>query len=140
MTSITKGFVAGFVATIILSAIMIAKAALGLLPAFNAIAMLAGIVGGPMIVGWIGHFIIGALLWGGLFGLLYGAIPGGSGVVRGLVFSVGAWLAMMILFMPLAGAGFFGLGIGVPVIVATLVLHLIWGAVLGTTYVRLIRR
>jgi hypothetical protein len=38
---------------------------------------------------------------------------------------------MMIVMMPMAGAGLFGLKIGVMAPAATLVLHWIYGAVLG---------
>ena len=137
MGSIGKGLAAGLVATIVLSIIMVIKAQAGLLPAFNAIQMIAGILGAPLIAGWIGHFAIGVVLWGVLFALLYPMLPGGNGMGKGLVFGVLAWLAMMIIFMPVAGAGFFGLAIGLPVVVATLVLHLIYGAVLGATYAAL---
>jgi len=46
----------------------------------------------------------------------------------------------MITFMPLAGHGLFGLALGVQAVVATLVLHLIYGATLGIGYDRFDRR
>lgn len=140
MGQIGKGIVAGFIATVVLSIIMVIKAFMHVLPAFNAIEMIHGITGGPLIMGWVGHFVIGALIWGTLFALLYGALPGSNAFVKGLTFSVLAWLAMMIIFMPVAGAGFFGLVIGWPVVLVTLLLHLIWGAVLGLSYARLTTR
>jgi len=36
--------------------------------------------------------------------------------------------------MPVMGAGIFAAGLGLPVVVATLVLHLIFGAVLGFSF------
>jgi len=51
-----------------------------------------------------------------------------------IIFSIGAWILMMIGPLPMVGAGFFGLKMGMMAPVATLVLHLIWGAVLGWTY------
>ncbi|MEX0627252.1 MAG: hypothetical protein WD230_01325 [Cucumibacter sp.] len=41
---------------------------------------------------------------------------------------------MMILPLPMAGAGFFGLNLGIGAPIATLVLHIIFGIVLGGTY------
>lgn len=140
MGQIGKAIIAGFIATVVLSIIMVIKAVLGFMPGFNAIELIHGITGGPLVLGWVGHFVIGALLWGTFFALLYGALPGANPLTKALVFSVMAWLAMMLIFMPVAGAGFFGLAIGLPVIVATLVLHLIWGAVLGLSYARLTTR
>lgn len=134
MANLGKGILAGLIATVVLSIVMIIKTFMHLLPAFNAIEMIHSIVGGLLVDGWIGHFVIGVLVWGLLFSLLYDRLPGSSGVSKGLVFAIGAWLAMMIVFMPAAGAGFFGLAIGAPVVLATLVLHLIYGAVLGGSY------
>jgi hypothetical protein len=39
----------------------------------------------------------------------------------------------MALFMPLAGHGFFAIEAGLTIILLTLLLHLIYGAVVGTT-------
>jgi hypothetical protein len=41
---------------------------------------------------------------------------------------------MMITMMPMAGAGLFGLGLGGMTPVVTLVLHIVYGLVLGETY------
>ena len=50
------------------------------------------------------------------------------------MFGIGAWLLMMIAVMPMAGAGPFGLKFGPMAPVMTLVLHAIFGAVLGGVY------
>lgn len=131
---------AGFVATVVLSAIMIMKSIMGLMPDVNAIAMLTAMANNMLgtpptpLVGWLIHLLIGTVLWGLLFGALYGRLPGDKPWVKGIVFSIGAWLIMMIVLMPMAGAGLFGLGIGIHAPIATLVLHLIYGAVLGAVF------
>jgi hypothetical protein len=43
---------------------------------------------------------------------------------------------MMVVLMPMAGAGLFGMNMGVMAPMMTLVLHLIFGAVLGWVYGR----
>jgi hypothetical protein len=140
MNPYSRGLLAGLIATVALSALMILKMVLGLLPQFNAVAMLAGIGHGYLglpatpAVGWIGHLVLGTVVWGLLFAGLDTVLPGPTMVVKGLVFGLLAWLAMMVIFMPLAGAGLFALDLGLPVTVATLVLHLIYGAVLGGVY------
>lgn len=45
---------------------------------------------------------------------------------------------MMIMLMPMAGAGLFGMKMGLMAPMMTLVLHLIFGTVLGWCYGRLI--
>lgn len=134
MNNLTQGLIAGFVATVVLSALMLVKSMMGLMPELNVIAMLARMMNMGAAAGWVAHFAIGTILWGGLFAYLEPRIPGGSDWLKGTLFGIGAWLLMMILVMPMAGAGFFGANLGAMAAVMTLVLHLIFGAVLGATY------
>ncbi len=60
--------------------------------------------------------------------LLVPYLPGGSYMLKGMTFGVAAWLLMMV--MPMANVGLFGMM--APVM--TLMLHLIFGAVLGAAY------
>lgn len=140
MTMYPRAIVSGFVATVALSLVMLFKSAMDLMPALNVIHMLAALGHGLLslpaspAVGWLLHFIIGAVLWGIAFALLYPTLPGQRPVAKGMAFSVLAWVLMMLIVMPLAGAGLFGLHMGIMAPVMTLVLHLIWGAVLGATF------
>lgn len=132
-----QGLIAGAIATAVLSALMLIKGAMGLLPQFNVIAMLAGTLGGGPVVGWIAHIAIGVVLYGLVIANLSHALPGGSSTVKGIVLGVIGWLVMMVVAMPVMGGGFFAGNLGIPVVVATLVLHLIFGAVLGFSFGRL---
>ena len=111
-----------------------------LMPAVDAIGMLASLgnqyAGLPASrgVGWLLHFLVGIVLWGLLFVALNSAMPGGSQTVKGIVFSIAAWLLMMIIPMPMAGAGLFAVNLGIGAPIATLILHIIFGAVLGAVY------
>lgn len=142
-TNVSKGILAGFIATIVLSVLMVLKSVMGMMPQVNAIKMLTGMGHGMMgmpatpVVGWVIHFIIGTIVWGILFALLIKAIPGGSATVKGLVFGTAAWVLMMVIPMPMAGAGLFGLKLGIGAPIATLILHLVYGAVLGAVYGKL---
>ncbi|WP_138936231.1 DUF6789 family protein [Roseovarius arcticus] len=134
MTNLKNGFVAGFAATAVLSVLMVIKGMMGVMPELDVAAMIATMMGASIVVGWIVHFMIGTLAWGGGFAVLYDMIPGTSAVMKGIVFGIAAWLGMMIVVMPMAGAGFFGMNFGVMAPVMTLVLHIIFGAVLGKVY------
>ncbi|MBU6445667.1 MAG: hypothetical protein KGR48_17330 [Alphaproteobacteria bacterium] len=135
MARLSKGIFAGFIATIVLSLLMIMKAMMGMMPNLNVIAMLTHMSGASSpLVGWVMHFMIGSVVWGGLFALLYDRIPGGSALMKGIVFGVGAWLLMMVMVMPMAGAGLFGMNFGMAAPVMTLMLHIIFGMVLGLVY------
>ena len=134
MTNLKNGFLAGFIATAVLSAMMVIKGMMGVMPALDVAAMIGMMMGASVAVGWIIHFMIGTIAWGGGFALFYDMIPGGSAVGKGIAFGVAAWLGMMIMIMPMAGAGFFGLKMGMMAPVMTLVLHIIFGTVLGYVY------
>lgn len=135
----SKGIAAGFAATIVLSALIVMKARMGLMPQLDPVQMLGDMIGnGSRPAGWVMHFMIGTVAWGLLFTLLFGAVTDGLWW-RGIVFAIGAWLLMMIAVMPMAGAGFFGLGLGILAPVLTLMLHVIYGFVLGVTYGAMLR-
>lgn len=137
-----QGLVSGFVATTVLSMLMVMKGMMGVMPNMNPIAdivhvldMFTGMTFG-MSMGWIGHFFIGTVIWGILFTLVQDKIQG-SGIKKGLFFGAIAWLAMMLIFMPLAGQGLFGMREGVMAMMATFILHMVYGAVLGGVFAKL---
>lgn len=135
LQNVPKGLVAGFIATLVLSALMVAKSMMGLMPELNVIEMLTQTMGASsQLAGWAVHFVIGSVVWGGLFALLAARIPGESFWLKGILFGVAAWLLMMILVMPMAGAGLFGLSLGIAAPIMTLMLHVVFGAVLGGVY------
>jgi len=137
MAKISKGIIAGLVATVVLSMIMVAKAMMGLMPELNVIAMLSSMMHTVPAIGWAMHFVIGAVAWGVGFAAFYNILPGGSSLTKGVMFGVIAWLMMMLLVMPMAGAGMFGLNMGMMAPVTTLMLHAIFGAVLGGVFGKL---
>lgn len=134
MDNVLKGMISGFAATVALSVIMVMKSALGLAPELNIIAMLSGMLGVGPLLGWITHFLIGVVLWGLLFATLEPRLPSDRHWLNGVMFGVGAWLLMMTVFMPLIGTGFFGMQLGITVPIMTFLLHVIYGAVLGSVY------
>ena len=50
------------------------------------------------------------------------------------MFGVIAWFLMMIIFMPVIGAGLFGLRLGIVEPVGMLGLHLVYGLAIGVTF------
>ena len=141
-SKIWNGVIAGFFATIALSALMIGKQLMGIMPQLNPITMMSKMMGATTpLIGWMDHFLIGTIFWGVLFSLLQSKLPGPYWL-RGAIFATGAWLISMVMVMPMAGGGLFGiaLGLGVMASVAALILHWIYGAVLGGVYGALITR
>src|SRR6516162_6738927 len=131
---IGRGIAAGFVATVVLSAMMLVKHSMGLMPELDPIAMITA-NGGRKFAGsrldcafCHRKHLLGYRLRGRQ------SLPAGPFWLRGMIFAAGAWLLMMIVMMPMAGAGLFGTGLGMMTPVATLMLHIVFGVVLGGVY------
>ena len=143
-SAIIKGMIAGFVATVALSALMVIKKMMGVMPELDPVGMISTMAAQKMqtepniVIGWVMHFIIGSIMWGGAFAVLNNFLPSNNQVTKGIIFGIGAWLIMMVIPMPMSGAGLFGMNLGMMAPVMTLVLHIIFGVVLGATYSKLI--
>jgi hypothetical protein len=123
---IGNGIVAGFIATLALSVL------------HEPVALVTEAVGvHAPVAGWLFHFFVGTLLWGGAFGFLHDFLPGPSWM-RGTIFAAGAALIVLMVFAPLTGAGFLCLEFGwfAPVVIA--LFHLAYGGMLGAIYGKLI--
>ena len=139
MERIGKGLLAGLAATVVLSALMVMKSMMGVMPMLDLPKMLASMMGSPgnLVLGWAAHFMIGVIGYGVVIALLDEPLPGDSSTAHGMLLGFFGWLIMMVALMPMAGAGFFGMSMGIMAPVMTLVLHLIFGAVLGWTHGKL---
>jgi hypothetical protein len=133
VTYIYKGVAAGLMGALVLSAYLLLNVETGWMPALDFISLMGGLTGTGVAGGWIIHFIVGGLL-GAMFAWLDPDLPGDSLRQRGMVLASVAWLLMMFFLMPYAGYGVFGLKEGVLLPVGALVLHLIFGIIMGGTY------
>ena len=123
---IGNGIVAGFIATLMLSAL------------HEPVALVTESVGvRAPVSGFLFHFFVGTLLWGSAFGFMHDYLAGPSWL-RGVVFASAAALVVMFAIAPLTGAGFLCLKLGwfAPVVIA--LFHLAYGAILGGIYGKLI--
>jgi hypothetical protein len=134
MSNSLRGMLAGLVATLVLSAVMLLKSSMGLWPELNLVRLLTNLGSIQTVAAWMDHFIVGVVVWGLMFGAFDALWESRAYWLKGLLFGVFAWLLMMILFMPLTKTGFFGVKIGPAAIYVTLGYHLIYGLVLGLTY------
>lgn len=137
MRTVFEGMLAGFIATAVLSGLMVMKGLMGVMPELDIARMLGGMMGQGPAAGWVAHFAIGTVAWGGLFAVLFSLIPGGAPWIKGAVFGLAAWLLMMVMVMPMAGQGLFGMKLGPMAPMMTAVLHVVFGVVLGFVYARL---
>lgn len=122
MDKLGRGIIAGFLATIVLSAVL------------DPVAMLVRSFGllSPSL-GWLLHFLIGTLVWGAGFALVHDALRGPSWF-RGVVFGAGAWLAVIVTVTLMRGVGIFVADLGISTPAAMLGVHVVFGAILGVIY------
>jgi len=136
MSNPTRGALAGFVASLVLGGIFLLNSSFEVMPQIDIVRLLLNWGGANLGPGsaWADHFIVGTLVWGLGFGAVESFASRPAPWLKGMIFGVLAWLLMMIAFMPLVGAGFFGVKAGPSAAAGLLVLHLVFGAVLGATY------
>lgn len=144
---LTNSLLSGFVATIAMTAVTIAA---------YGIAKVIGDPSGGTIARWFGGLADNALtdstnnavalaialnlLVGLAWSLAYGADGmrrlTGPGWRRGMIFALVPWLLSITVFFPVMDAGFLGrsLHAGPLPVIGNLILHLVYGAVLGGLY------
>lgn len=131
---VKRGFLYGLLATLGMTALMLVGVGTGLSPMPSPIPIalahwVLGDVPGPALMasGMLAHFLYGGVAGAVLFVLL----PGRVTLLWGLGFGVLLWIGMQLVFLPLLGWGVFGSAITPGIAVATGVLHLVYGAILG---------
>jgi hypothetical protein len=123
---IGNGIVAGFIATLMLSAL------------HEPVTLVTESVGvRTPVAGLLFHFFVGTLLWGGAFGFVHDYLFGPSWL-RGVVLASAAALIVMFGIAPLTGSGFLCLKLGLFAPVVVVLFHLAYGAILGGVYGKLI--
>jgi len=123
---IGNGIVAGFIATLMLSAL------------HEPVTLVTESVGvRAPVAGLLFHFFVGTLLWGSVFGFVHDYLFGPSWL-RGAVFASTAALIVMFGIAPLSGSGFLCLKLGLFAPVVVVLFHLAYGAILGGIYGKLI--
>jgi len=136
MANIKSGFISGFLASYIAASMMLMNNALHSIPEVHVARTLAGILGFPdqALIGWIVLLVSGIFVIGGLFAIYAQRLPLRSYLAKGLACGMVSWLLMMVVFMPLGGAGLFGLDRSAVVPLVTLLLNLIYWVVLSLSY------
>lgn len=123
----------GAVATAIMSAVMLAATGVGISPMPKPIpaALVShtlGLAPNPLLVvlAVLAHFAYGAAAGAVLAGLVRKVT-----VWHGIAYGVALWALMDLAWLPYLGWGLFGSAITPKIAVATLVLHLVYGIMLG---------
>lgn len=122
----------GIIATAAMTMLMIIAPMMGM-PEMPIGNMLAGFMSIPVWLGWVLHFLIGAMLSAVYVILLKNRLLGNA-VVKGLLFSLIPFFMAQIIVMPMMGSGLFCTNTPDPMmmVMGSLIGHLVYGAVLGS--------
>jgi hypothetical protein len=128
-TRLSRAILGGFIGTIVFSLMGKFMAPIMIGQPMDVAALAAQFLGGSYIAGVVAHFVMGSVgLPIGYILTIYRWVPGPA-VVRGIIFGVGAYLFAMIVVIPVLGQGFF-FG-NPPKAIAALVIHIVFGAIVG---------
>src|SRR5215470_4853881 len=98
MSNSMKGMIAGLVATLALSGLLLLKSTMELVPELNIIRLLVNLGSISVVQAWMDHFIVGVVVWGLLFGVYDSLASRPAHWLKGIIFGVFAWLVMMLTF------------------------------------------
>jgi hypothetical protein len=133
-TRFLTGFGWGVVATVAMSLLMLIGVGTGASPMPKPIpAAIVGRLGGAALPGPAMMALAAAahLGYGGFWGGVLAVGIDRVTVKAGLALGVGLWLLMQVVVLPFVGWGLFGASVTPAIAGATLVLHLVYGGVLG---------
>ncbi len=131
-TNVLRAIVGGLVGTLAMTMMMYLVApTMGV--RMNIAASLAGMLGAPWAVGLAMHFLNGSVIFPLIYALvLFRHLKGGP-AVRGITWGIVLWLMAQLLVMPMIGAGVFSSRVGgTMAAAASLMAHLLYGALLGS--------
>lgn len=102
---IKRVVLAGVVGTAVMTVVSTFVAPMMGMPKMNPADMLAGQMGGMIVLGWLAHFMIGVTL-AGIYAIVASRLPGPV-AVRGALYGVAPWLLAQIAVMPMMGMPLF---------------------------------
>ncbi len=136
--NLKRAVVAGLVGTAVMTCLMLVapvvglpRLAIGQLLSTLLAVSIAFLPIGPA-TGWLLHGLFGILLAVIYAAVFAGRLPGAP-LARGALYGVMVFVLAQLVFMPAVGAGVFSRG-DVPMILGSLLGHLVYGGLVGTIY------
>lgn len=131
--SMGRTLIGGFIATLLITAVLYLVAPMLLGEPMDVAAMLAGITESSWNIGLFIHLFNGMLIFPFIYMLFMYRILPGDPWMKGAIFGLLLWLGAELVFVPLAGGGIFHANHPrMPMaVMGSLVGHLIYGVALG---------
>lgn len=127
-----KAILGGVVGTVVLTLMLYFVAPMMLGHPMDVAAMLGSVLGGSWMMGMMMHWINGSVIFPLIYAyVLYRALPGDPWV-KGTIFGLILWFLLQVIVMPMMGGGLFSANAGgLMAAMASLIGHIIYGALLG---------
>jgi uncharacterized membrane protein YagU involved in acid resistance len=126
-----RAILAGAAGTAVMTMLILVTPAMGM-PKMPIGEMLGSFLNIGSILGWAMHGVIGLVL-AGIYAFAFASRLPGAPAVRGAVYGFLVFLVAQLVVMPMMGAGLFSGG-NIPMIMGSLLGHLVYGAVVGAVY------
>ena len=128
--NIGRAVAAGVIGTLAMTAVGLWIAPMMGIPRMNPAEMLAGAMGGILIVGWMAHFMVGVIL-ATVYAAVARFIPGPP-PVRGAIYGIAPFLMAQLVVMPMMGMPLFSGS--ATMAMGSLIGHLIYGSIVAAVY------
>ena len=136
--SIKSALLAGLIATVAMTLFTFMAPLMGF--EMEIPKMLANTMGAPIIIGWLAHFMVGEILAINFAAIFLRKTHKSSDFKSGALFALIPWIVAQIMVMPMMSiiaGGSYAAGLfsgSVMIAMASLIGHLIYGAILGSIY------
>lgn len=130
--SLAKCMLGGFLGTVVMTLMMYYVAPQMLGGPMDIAKMLGDMTGVSWTVGMVIHFFNGTVIFPAIYALLLYRLLPGAPWLKGAIWGFILWLIAELVVMPMAGAGVFHAAMGgMMAAMASLLGHLVYGAILG---------
>ena len=131
--NLKKSILGGFIGTAVMTMMMYKGAPMLIGKKMDIAERIGSMVGDSWVAGMALHWANGVIVFPLIFSLLLFPLLPGKAVVKGIIWAIILWLIAQLILMPMTGAGVFSSNIGgMKVVMASLMGHIIYGAILGT--------
>lgn len=127
-----KTILGGLVGTVVMTLMMYFVAPMMLGGPMDVAAMLGGLLGGSWMMGMVMHLLNGIVIFPLIYAyFLYRVLPGDPWV-KGTILGLILWFLSQAVVTPMMGGGMFSAKAGgLMAVMASLIAHIIYGALLG---------
>jgi hypothetical protein len=126
-----RAIAAGAIGTAAITMLMLGAPLMGM-PRMPIGQMLGSFLHIGSAAGWGMHVVIGLVL-ALIYAAWFAALLPGAPAVRGAIYGVGVFLVAQLVVMPMMGGGVFSGG-NLPMVMGSLMGHLVYGALVGAVY------